>query len=279
MREMNCRNVRREVEEVAAGDLLSSSAIDHLKNCPQCGTFREERVKLREMLSTLGAVEAPGDFEFRLRARLANEERGGGQPFVMRNLSFGFRSATVATILLLIGSALLFVSLRTAPNSSLSESATKSPSAATDQSRNDGQKGSGNVATVAEKVPGTDPSGITVGKPTAPHPRETVNRNRGGGSRRTEVASVRGDAGPGARLKARDMGATEARVLRQTDAMAVTGATTAFPIGASFQSLKVSLDDGRGTSRTISLPSVSFGSQGVLAQSSSPLLAAARRDW
>src|SRR5688572_25408851 len=122
MREMNCRNVRREIEEVAAGDLLSSSATDHLKNCPQCETFREERLKLREMLSTLGAVEAPGDFEFRLRARLANEKRG--QPFVMRNLSFGFRSATVATILLLIGSALLFVSLRTQPNSSLSADAT-----------------------------------------------------------------------------------------------------------------------------------------------------------
>lgn len=278
MREMNCRKVRREVEEVAAGDLLSSSAIDHLKNCPQCGTFREERLKLREMLSTLGAVEAPGDFEFRLRARLANEKRGGGQPFVMRNLSFGFRSATVATVLLLIGSALLFFSLRTPPNSSLSADATKSPSStAPDQSRNDGHKGSGNVATTADSVPGTDPSGGTGIEQTSADTQGRVNMNRGGGSRRAEVASVRGAAG--SNLKTRDMGITEARVLRPTDTMAATGSTTAFPIGASFQSLKVSLDDGRGTSRTISLPSVSFGSQRVLAQGSSPLLASARSDW
>lgn len=277
MREMNCRNVRREVEEVAAGDLLSSSAINHLKNCPQCGTFREERLKLREMLSTLGAVEAPGDFEFRLRARLANEKRGGRQPFVMRNLSFGFRSATVATILLLIGSALLFVSLRTQPSDSLSADTTKSPSTATDNSLNNGQKESGNIATAADNLPEKGRSDVTEGKQPSPDARE--NTSRAGGFRRKEVASVRGDAGSSGRLRTREMGATEARVLRQTDAMAATGTTTAFPIGASFQSLKVSLDDGRGTSRTISLPSVSFGSQRVLANGSSPLLASARSAW
>ena len=37
-----------------------------------------------------------------------------------------------------------------------------------------------------------------------------------------------------------------------------------FPIDASLQSLKVSLYDGRGNARTISFPTVSFGSQRVL---------------
>ena len=119
MSKMNCRSVRREIEEVAPGNLLSASAGDHLKHCPQCNAFREDRLKLREMLSSLGAVEAPADFDFRLRARLANEKRGAKQPFVMRNLSFGFRSAAVAATLLLIGSALLFVSFRTSPTSPL----------------------------------------------------------------------------------------------------------------------------------------------------------------
>jgi hypothetical protein len=40
--------------------------------------------------------------------------------------------------------------------------------------------------------------------------------------------------------------------------------STAFPIEASLQSVKVSLDDGRGNARTISFPPVSFGSQRVL---------------
>ena len=42
--------------------------------------------------------------------------------------------------------------------------------------------------------------------------------------------------------------------------------TAAFPINASYQSHSVSVDNGRGTSRTISLPSVSFGSQRTLSQ-------------
>ncbi len=276
---MNCRNVRREIEEVAPGDLLSSSANDHMKNCAQCGTFREERLKLREMLSSLGAVEAPGDFDFRLRARLANEKRGGGQPFVMRNLSFGFRSAAVATILLLIGSALLFVSLRTPPNSPLSASDTKPPSTAIDQSANTGQQGfTPNNATAANVEPKTDPSGVAGVKLISPGIREKVNTSRRGGLRRAEVASLRGNAGPNGHLKTRDLSSTEARVLRPRDVVAATGSTV-FPIGASFQSLKVSLDDGRGSSRTISLPSVSFGSQRVLAQGSSPFLASTRSDW
>lgn len=279
MRKMNCRSVRRKIEEVAAGELLSSSANDHMKKCPQCGTFCEERLKLREMLSSLGAVEAPGDFDFRLRARLTNEKRGGGQPFVMRNLSFGFRSAAVATILVLIGSALLFVSLRTPPNNSLSANDTKPPSTAIDQSPKDGQQGSAtNLATAANIVPKTDPSGVAGVKLISTGTREKVTTNRRGGFRHSEVASVEGDAGPNGRLKTRDLSSTAARVLRPGDARAATSSSV-FPIGASFQSLKVSLDDGRGSSRTISLPSVSFGSQRVLAQGSSPLLASARSDW
>jgi hypothetical protein len=41
-------------------------------------------------------------------------------------------------------------------------------------------------------------------------------------------------------------------------------ASTVFPIDASLQSLKFSLDDGRGNARTISVPTISFGSQRVL---------------
>jgi hypothetical protein len=275
MRKIDCRNVRREIEEAASGDLLSSSANDHLKNCAQCGTFREERLKLREMLSGLGAVEAPGDFDFRLRARLANERRGGGQPFVMRNLTFGFRSAAVATILLLIGSALLFVNLRTSPNASLSADATKSSSTGIDQSPNAGQKGSAtNPITAVEIAPKTDPSVVVGFSPDKP---KNVTTKPQAGFRRAEVASARA-TDPKVRLKTLDMGATEARVLRPGEVTAVTGSTV-FPIGTSFQSLKVSLDDGRGSSRTISLPSVSFGSQRVLAQGAPHLLAEARRDW
>ena len=74
MRNMNCRNVRHEIEEAAVGDLLSSDVNDHLSNCVACKTFFREQTSLQELVASLGTVEAPGDFDFRLRARLAGEK-------------------------------------------------------------------------------------------------------------------------------------------------------------------------------------------------------------
>jgi hypothetical protein len=264
---MNCKSVRREIEEVASDHLLSSSVNDHIENCLECRTFSKDRLKLREMLSNLGAVTAPDDFDFRLRARLANEKRGGAHPFAMRNLSFGFRSAAFATILLLIGSAFLFVRFSKPSDSSLSAKATKPSSTTTDKPAIE--------QPVAQGGPGLQTDGPSTGMtPVNPVSLSNLRVAKRHGGLRNEVASL----GENPRLKTRDLSSTAAPVFRSTDAMAANGSSV-FPIGASYQSLKVSLDDGRGSSRTISLPSVTFGSQRVLAQSPSPLLASARSAW
>lgn len=263
MSKMNCRSVRREIEEVAPGNLLSASAGDHLKDCPQCNAFREDRLKLREMLSSLGAVEVPADFDFRLRARLANEKRGAKQPFVMRNL-FGVRSAAVAATLLLIGSALLFVSLRTSRNSQISANEMKNRSTAVDHSTRNKQPTDRSPTIVHPEQVAT---GFT-------EPKEKISTPGRIGYKRTEVAS-QGKAGVNPNLKTLEMSSSAAKVLRAGDPLKAN----VFPIGASFQSIKVSFDDGSGSSRTISVPSVSFGSQRVLSPGSSSLLASARSDW
>jgi hypothetical protein len=54
------------------------------------------------------------------------------------------------------------------------------------------------------------------------------------------------------------------------------GVSAAFPIDASVQSFKVSLDDGRGNARTISVPTISFGSQRIM-QGENQF--APKRDW
>ena len=273
MRNMNCGNIRREIEEVGPDHLLSSSANDHIENCLECRTFSGDRLKLREMLSSLGAVAAPDDFDFRLRARLANEKRGGAHPFVMRNMSFGFRSAAFATILLLIGAAFLFVRFSGTPDSSLSAKDMKHSSTAIDKSAIEQP---GNIEQpVARAVPGLQANQLTTGA-TFPYPgslRDQPGAKRHVGSR-NEVASVHDNP----RMKTRDSSSTGAPVFRPTDTVATNGSSV-FPIGASYQSLKVLLDDGRGSSRTISLPSVSFGSQRVLAEGATPLLASARSAW
>jgi hypothetical protein len=48
------------------------------------------------------------------------------------------------------------------------------------------------------------------------------------------------------------------------------------PLDSSLQSFKVSLDDGRGNARTISVPTISFGSQRMLQTGNQY---ASKRDW
>lgn len=272
MRSMNCRRVRNEIDEASPGDSLSLVASDHLKNCADCESFSREHLKLREIVSSLGTVEAPGDFEVRVRARLASQRHGGDQRFVIGNI-FSVRWAALATILLMIGSALLFASLRTQPDNSLSASNATSPSNAINVTLNhdNGKQTAAPAIAAPDALASTDVVTPDV-RPTAIVHRDNKSRGR---ARSTELASARDNG----RIRARDLSSTGAEAVKQADEIVGSYPTFAIPVAASYQSLTVSLDNGRGTSRTISLPTVSFGSQRFLSQSQSPLLASARESW
>jgi hypothetical protein len=75
------------------------------------------------------------------------------------------------------------------------------------------------------------------------------------------------------RLVAEDFSSQRAEVISGQEA--VSG-FEAIPLDASLQSFKVSLDDGRGNARTISVPTISFGSQRML-QTANQF--APKRDW
>jgi hypothetical protein len=280
MRRIDCENIRREVEAAAPSDLLSATANEHLRICKECGTFRDEEWKLRKLVASLGAVNAPGDFEFRLRARLAGEMRGTSQSLAIGKFSFGFRSAAFAAVLLMIGAVLLFVGLRTSLNNSqvARETAptsigTKAPAAAqTVAASQNPENGAKNVTTDLAVGPQTDQA-VDAKLNSNDSPEQHRSRSRLG-FRPGELASARS----GERVRTRDLASTPATVFRATNPGAEP-LSNAFPIGASYQSLKVSLDDGRGSSRTISLPSISFGSQRVLTQGANPVLATVRGSW
>lgn len=275
MKSLNCRSVRREIDEANPGDLFSSVANDHIETCPECETFANKHLKLQKIVSSLGTVAAPDDFEFRLRARLAGEKPGTARPLIFRNFSLGFRPVAFAAILLLIGAGLLVVSLRSPADRSL---AVKEPTRETNKTNeiaNNKQDGAQQTGS-SDLTPGTltpkTSQAVPEVKLTSIAQRSDSGRRK---PRLSAVASVR-ETG---RLKTRDLSSTRATVVKQSDQLAEAYPTYSFPIGAAYQSLKVSLDDGRGSSRTISLPSVSFGSQRVLAQSSSRLLESARGSW
>ena len=271
MRNINCRDIRRDIEEAAPGKWLSAEVNDHVAGCVACEKLLRQQTKLRELVSSLGTVEAPADFDFRLRARLAGESRAPTHSFAPGHFSFGFGSAAVVTALLLVGSALMFLSFKTRSNTVLTSDVTKLGA---------NQKLSNPVAQ-EETVATNSPVGLG-GPPTAKSDlidegvksAEQPVRKRSNGMRQTELASVRGINSQ----RTRDLSSTPAPVLKR-DQVAEIYPTSAFPIDAAYQSLKVSLDDGRGSSRTISLPTVSFGSQRSLSQSGSPLMASARGAW
>jgi hypothetical protein len=263
---MNCRNIRREIDEAGPGDVLSSEANRHLANCAACATLAREQASLQKIVAGLGTIEAPGDFDFRLRARLAADKRRP-RPFAFAGFAFGVRSAAMAMMLILAGAAIAFIALRTPSNNS-----TPGTVAVTTTGRDVSNPVDVNV------VATPNPPGVVEQRTTAPldtninKPSESSpSKRRGLGQ--TTVASYQGN-----RVGTRTMASTGAVVLK--DDPVVDGyPTSAFPIDASYQSLKVSIDDGRGSSRTISLPTVSFGSQRALSQGDSPLMASARGAW
>jgi hypothetical protein len=260
---MNCRNVRSEIEEAAPGKWFSADVNNHVLSCPACETLLREQTKLRELVSSLGTVEAPGDFDFRLRARLAEEKRARTQSFGLVNFSFGLGSAAVVTVLLLIGSGLMFISLKTR---------SVSPATAVANKTAPEKKGSDSVATKSPDIASESQANnmdseraTTNSVQTATLPK--TNRHE---LNRSEVA--RQDS---KKQRSQDSALTPAPLIKRDQLYA----TSTFPIDAGYQSLKVSVDDGRGVSRTISLPAVSFGSQSSLSQGTSPLMASARGAW
>ncbi|HKO44329.1 MAG TPA: hypothetical protein VJU84_13720 [Pyrinomonadaceae bacterium] len=240
---MNCQKVRRVIEATDRGDFLNAEAAEHIKGCPACEKLNEEHLELRNITANLGTVEAPADFDFRLRARLARANAEDVSPGFGR-LTFGLRGAALASLLVVFGGAMLIVNLRT------SENPVPNPVA---------EKPAPN-----EPIAAATPFQPTLGSPGLTTPGLSKDPIRASSSIK------RGRTGT------RDMASGRAPVVRPNE---LTARASDFPIDASSQPVKVSLDDGRGSSRTISVPTVSFGSQRVLSQSNSPLVASARGAW
>src|SRR5262249_26620885 len=91
MRKTNCEVIRQERDELALGETISAAAAEHLRECVECREFNEKQTRLRQIVGGLGTVSAPADFDFRLRARLANDANNAAfhfWPLARRGLAF-----------------------------------------------------------------------------------------------------------------------------------------------------------------------------------------------
>ena len=235
MKETKCEAIRRELDELMLGDQGSVGATQHLQECGECREFHQKQTRLRQSVGGLGTSEAPPDFDFRLRARLANESTAAG--FHLRALQWPFatRSVAVAAMLLLFVAGVVLV--RSVIN------------------RQDPT-----VAVVPDQPPRMEqpvqPAPKEIGVPGNVSDRPVVADASDNGLRR-----VKGErsAKPKRTLATRDSAVEGASVLADSQRQAAI-----FPIDASLQSLKVSIDDGHGDVRTILVPTITFGSQRVL---------------
>ena len=235
MEQRNCEVIRRELEETMLNEEFSANAVSHLETCADCREFHRQQTKLRQIVGGLGTVNAPADFDFRLRARLAAD---ANKP-TFRFWTMTVRGLATAAVLVVFGVGAVIVWQRT-----------QEPAPTT-------------VAVTPVQQPPT----------VAPPRREESNHDASSNAHAPESLPTLANNTPPARKIDRQPAPKQKRSIAAVDfsnegANVVSNTrpdtATIFPIEASLQSLKVSLDDGRGNARTISFPTVSFGSQRVL---------------
>ena len=241
MRKNICEVIRRELDELMLDETCSTATLGHLRECGECREFHEKQTKLRQIVGSLGTVAAPADFDFRLRARLANESSSAASSFgflAWPSLQRGF-AAVAVLVVFAVGAYLV----RNALNQSTTppvELAKQTP------------------AVRETPKPPAQTVNVTAEQPK-PQDVVVVQHKRPQGNRidRDGLVAIRNKP-----LATRELSNTGAVVFGNTQPV---GTSAAFPIDASsVQFFKFSVDDGRGNAKTISVPTISFGSQRLM---------------
>src|SRR5262249_52837380 len=74
---MNCKDTQAAIDSATRRAPVSQSASTHIAGCSDCRRYADQTSALLALLAAQPRVEAPADFAFRLRARIA---RAGSQP-------------------------------------------------------------------------------------------------------------------------------------------------------------------------------------------------------
>lgn len=246
-----CKIYRREIEEGADGGALGADARAHASRCRACGDELRERQSLRALVGGLGKVEAPADFEFRLRARMAAAKSGGGGGlFAGTRWLYGFAPVAVAACFVVVSATLYFRQAARPPQAEV-------PTVASQPARNvepvrassvNAQSGTAHAPVAVGEVVKGRPAEVASAENHKPLPRVNVR-----------VKPVREVVPRGER---------RAEVAHHTSVSSVTGAQVIEPIRleASAEPLRVILRDESGAARVVPMRSVSFGSQNALSR-------------
>lgn len=264
MTSTKCKTIRREIDE--ADQQLTFGVTEHLRGCTECRTFQAERQALHVLMASLDTVAAPPDFDFRLRARLARDKsraHSGSVAMISRPI------AAVAMVLLIAVAGIVIKSWLAS-----SRTSTTSVSSTTVQSDD-------SAGRAAEKSRRAE---------SAPLPSFPISNESGNETLLAGAGTNDGVPGNGRKTNQRHVGTTGKGALRSNSTLArkdggsATRDSSISPapvlvsdtktVGSPVlvlldpRALKISVANGSGTSRLISLPTVSFGSQRLMARES-----------
>ena len=253
-----CRAYRHEIVEAWDGGELSRGARAHVRSCRACGEELRGRERLRALVGGLGKVEAPADFEFRLRARMAASKGAGGQrPLRGLRLLYAFAPVAAAACFLVISATLyLRQPSKTRPaDAPRAAAAVPAPSEriaqvppASGRDESTETKPTGGSA-LAEAT-----SSINLASRAAAHrPRAAARQTR----EDREVAAVTEE---GARLT------PNTSIASFGSAPIITGRNVTIALKTPPEPLRMILRDERGAGRVVPVRAVSFGSQELIAR-------------
>lgn len=113
---MNCREMQAAVDSAHLRSELANDVELHLGSCEGCGRYATGNFQLLGLLAAQPRVEAPPDFDFRLRARIArarDERRGMAwsfREFWTHTFSWREAATTLALLTVVATSATLYLS-------------------------------------------------------------------------------------------------------------------------------------------------------------------------
>jgi hypothetical protein len=276
---MSCQRFRTEIEEAARGASLGGRAAAHLAACDSCRALRVEGERLRALVADLARVEAPADFEFRLRARMARAEESRARS-PRRSFVPGAAWLTVAGCLVLaLG---LFVHFRAGATREQNGNAQNEASAravSTDHSR------ANQTSTQADAQARTD---VSEARPAdVRSPLAAVQTNGGqpkiNGAARVKfvaarqssraeraaraerfvlpaeaVAEIAGGEPSPARRESRTMDVKPTRIY--------VGSPIPLPVASSDRKLEALFNDAHGAKHVVAVDPVAFGARGQAAK-------------
>lgn len=257
----DCKVFRAEIEEAADGGALGPRAAAHAEVCAACGEELRGLAALRGLVRGLGCVEAPADFEYRLRARMARSKPGGGRGvfgglFPLSGLAW----AATAVCVLSVTAAVYFTrtrpSTQNAPGVAASAGVRQAPArqAASEQNnarrqaeRQSEQAGGGQAAAVSNAPVIAQRASNVNRAASQPRARELARRE------------PRADPAQGGSLVA-GFGSARIHLPELNSGVQAQG----IQLGTTAGTLRVTLRDERGA--LVPMRSVSFGSQEPLSR-------------